>query len=169
MHVNTGSSLLLVQKKDNYAKKDKRHCLRLNHGDHEFRRRLSAEGAKQKSNSRWKSDLGHVGIWPDMYEIWNYLANQETYVNIGSSLLLVQKTDNYAKMINDIASVSCMRSRVQTEDEHRRREAGVERSMKIRSRLWRYIWVTGYGMVFGIISRIKARSATNEVPKYRSQ
>ena len=29
MHVNTGSSLLLVQKTDNYAKRDKRQCLRL--------------------------------------------------------------------------------------------------------------------------------------------
>ena len=34
MHVNTGSSLLLVQKTDNYAKNDKRHCLRLNHAMH---------------------------------------------------------------------------------------------------------------------------------------
>ena len=31
--------------------------------DHEFRRRLSAEGAKPESNNRWKSYLGHVGMW----------------------------------------------------------------------------------------------------------
>ena len=31
MHVNAGSSLLLVQKTDNYAKKINGHCLRLNH------------------------------------------------------------------------------------------------------------------------------------------
>ena len=32
-HVNTGSSLLSVQKTYNYAKNDKRHCLRLNHAN----------------------------------------------------------------------------------------------------------------------------------------
>ena len=60
-------------------------------------------------------------------------------VNTGSSLLSVQKTDNYAKqkIINGIASVwivRCMRSRVQTETERRRCEAGAEQLMKIRSR-----------------------------------
>ena len=31
--------------------------------DYEFRRRLSAKGAKPESKNRCKSDLGHVGIW----------------------------------------------------------------------------------------------------------
>ena len=55
----------------------------------------------------------------------------------GSSLLLVKETSNCAKMINGIASVCimpCMRSRVQTEADCRRREAGVEQSMNIRYR-----------------------------------
>ena len=32
-----------------------------------FRRRLSAEGAKPKLNNRWKSDLGHVGMYVCTY------------------------------------------------------------------------------------------------------
>ena len=52
----------------------------------------------------------------------------------------------------------------QTEAEHRRREAGVKQSMEIRLRSCMYVW----GMVFGIISRTKTCSATNEVSKCRS-
>ena len=52
---------------------------------------------------------------------------------------------------------------IQTEAERRRREAGVNQSMEIR--LWSCMYVC---MVFGIISRTKARSATNGVPKCRS-
>ena len=57
---------------------------------------------------------------------------------------------------------------IQTEAERRRREAGVKQSMKIRVRSCTYVcgWVC---MVFGIISRTKARSATNEIPKCRSR
>ena len=60
---------------------------------------------------------------------------------------------------------------IQTEAERRRREAGVKQSMEIRVRSCMYVggWVGGYVcMVFGIISRTKARSATNEIPKCRS-
>ena len=60
---------------------------------------------------------------------------------------------------------------IQTEAERRRREAGVKQSMEIRVRSCMYVgrWVCGYVcMVFGIISRTKARSATNEIPKCRS-
>ena len=60
-----------------------------------------------------------------------------------------------------------MHSVIQTEAERRRREAGVKQSMEIRVRSCMY--VGGYlCMVFGIISRTKARSATNEIPKCRS-
>ena len=61
---------------------------------------------------------------------------------------------------------------VQTEAERRRREAGVKQSMEIRVRSCMYMggWVGGWVcMVFGIISRTKARSATNEIPKCRSR
>ena len=56
---------------------------------------------------------------------------------------------------------------IQTEAERRRREAGVKQSMEIRLGSCMYVcgWVC---MVFGIISRTKARNATNEVPKCRS-
>ena len=64
---------------------------------------------------------------------------------------------------------------IQTEDERRRREAGVKQSMEIWLRscmyicmyvcMYVYMWVC---MVFGIISRTKACSATNEVLKCRS-
>ena len=59
------------------------------------------------------------------------------------------------------------RTLIQTEAERRRREAGVKQSMEIRVRSCMYVcmWVC---MVFGIISRTKARSATNEIPKCRS-
>ena len=60
---------------------------------------------------------------------------------------------------------------IQTEAERRRREAGVKQSMEIRVRSCMYVcmWVGGWVcMVFGIISRTKARSATNEIPKCRS-
>ena len=55
---------------------------------------------------------------------------------------------------------------IQTEAERRRREAGVKQSMEIRlgSCMYACMWV---GMVFGIISRTKARSAINEVPNCR--
>ena len=57
---------------------------------------------------------------------------------------------------------------IQTEAERRRREAGVKQSMEIRVRSCMYVggWVC---MVFGIISRTKARSATNKIPKCRSR
>ena len=55
---------------------------------------------------------------------------------------------------------------IQTEAERRRREAG---SQTIDGNptwvMYVGMWV---GMVFGIISRTEARSATNEVPKCRS-
>ena len=56
---------------------------------------------------------------------------------------------------------------VQTEAERRRREAGVKQSMEIRLRSCMYVcmWVC---MVFGIISRTKACTTTNEVLKCRS-
>ena len=56
---------------------------------------------------------------------------------------------------------------IQTEAERRRREAGVKQSMEIRLRSCMYVcmWVC---MVFGIISRTKACTATNEVLKCRS-
>ena len=60
---------------------------------------------------------------------------------------------------------------IQTEAERRRREAGVKQSMKIRLGSCMYVggWVGMHVcMVFGIISRTKARSATSEVPKCRS-
>ena len=62
---------------------------------------------------------------------------------------------------------SFQRTLIQTEAERRRREAGVKQSMEIRLRSCRYVpmWL---GMVFGIISRTKARSATEEVPNCRS-
>ena len=87
------------------------------------------------------------------------------HVNTGS--LQFRRQTITQKMINGIASVwikSCMRSRVQTEAERRRREVGVEQSMKIR---YRYVRVCNC-IVFGIISRAKERSETNEVPKCRS-
>ena len=57
---------------------------------------------------------------------------------------------------------------IQTEAERRRREAGVKQSMELRLRSCMY-YVCGYVcMVFGIISRTRARSATNGVPKCRS-
>ena len=56
---------------------------------------------------------------------------------------------------------------IQTEAERRRREAGVKQSMEIR--LGSCMWVGGWVcMVFGIISRTKARSAINEIPNCRS-
>ena len=56
---------------------------------------------------------------------------------------------------------------IQTEAERRRCEAGVKQSMEIRLRSCMY--VCGYVcMVFGIISRTKACSATNEVSECRS-
>ena len=57
----------------------------------------------------------------------------------------------------------CFNCLIQTEAERRRREAGVKQSMEIRLRSC--MWVC---MVFGIISRTKACSATNEVSKCRS-
>ena len=64
---------------------------------------------------------------------------------------------------------------IQTEAERRRREARVKQSMEIRLRscmyvymyvcMYVYMWVC---MVFGILSRTKACSATNEVLKCRS-
>ena len=60
---------------------------------------------------------------------------------------------------------------IQTEVERRRREAGVKQSMEIRLGSCMYVcmYVCGWVcMVFGILSRTKARSATNEVPKCRS-
>ena len=55
---------------------------------------------------------------------------------------------------------------VQTEAERQRREAGVKQSMEIRVRvMYVGMWV---GMIFGILSRTKARSAINEVPNCRS-
>ena len=55
---------------------------------------------------------------------------------------------------------------IQTEAERRRREVGVKQSMEIRLRscMYVYMWVC---MVFGIIWRTKACSATNEVLKCR--
>ena len=63
MHVNTGSSLPLVQKMDNWQKQQTalpptESCQACHH---EFRRMLSAEGAKPESKNRRKYDLGHVG------------------------------------------------------------------------------------------------------------
>ena len=56
----------------------------------------------------------------------------------------------------------CMHVLVQTEAERRRREAGVKQSMEIQVRSCG--WVCMYVcMVFGIISRTKARSATSGV------
>ena len=64
MLVNTGSSLLLVQKIENYAKKKDEAALPPSEScharDQEFGRRLSAEGAKPVSNNGGKSDLGHI-------------------------------------------------------------------------------------------------------------
>ena len=62
-------------------------------------------------------------------------------------------------------------STIMTTKANRRREAGVKQSMEIRVRSCMYVgrWVCGYVcMVFGIISRTKARSATNEIPKCSS-
>ena len=57
---------------------------------------------------------------------------------------------------------------IQTEAERRRREAGVKQSMEVRLGSCMYVcmYVCGWVcMVFGIISRTKARSATNEGTK----
>ena len=66
-----------------------------------------------------------------------------------------------------IHAMHALTSIIQTEAERRRREAGVKQSMEIRLGSCMYVgmWVC---MVFGIISRTKARSTTNEIPKCRS-
>ena len=63
----------------------------------------------------------------------------------------------------------CMRSRVQTEVERRRREAGIEQSMKIRS-YPSVMYVDRYvgGLVFGIISRTKLRYYVAQQMRYQN-
>ena len=55
---------------------------------------------------------------------------------------------------------------IQTEAERRRREAGGKQSMEIQLRSCMYVCMY-VCMVFGIISRTKVRSATNEVSECR--
>ena len=108
MHVNTGSILLLIQKINYYKKKDRRHCLRLNHAMHAI--------------------TGSDGGW-------------------------APKVRSRSRTI--IRSRSC-----------RTRYVGGWVCMVLRVCTSMYEYVCWYVCtVFGIVSRTKARSATNGVPK----
>ena len=150
---------------------------------HEFRRMLSAEGVKPESNNRTKSDLGHVGRrfvggWVSGY-VW-YCSR----VHLVTPRCVVSRPDT-ARAARRPCIVSwlrpCRRPLPQgagrpgpagsAELGHIRMSGAVSdgwntsgTSPRVLCRDWRAS-VT----VFGILSRTKARSATNEVPKCRSQ
>ena len=103
------------------------------------------------------------------------------HVNIGSSLLLVQKTITQKKHKWHCLRLHHVMHAITSSDGGIRRRQVRHGAPKAQSRSRRTfdenptsvmyvgIWVAGYGMVFGNISRIKGGSATNEVPKCRSQ